>query len=243
MSHKTHPLANRLPLTREWRSKWFATHLAPYNIIEDAFIRRLITTTYRKDAAIERVEIERNAQEVKVIIHTAKPGIVIGRGGAGVQGLRTTLERKLQSFRDRNLSNYVRVASERKKDLPTGLKLEIIEIKAPELYAALVAQTIAHQIENRMPYRRVVRQAIERTIQRNAQGIRIAVAGRLNGADIARREKFSEGTVPLSTFRNDIDYAHFDAKTSSYGTIGVKVWIYRGDRLADVLKPQGRRQV
>lgn len=241
MSHKTNPIANRLPLTKQWRSLWYADHLLAYNIVEDEKIRSIIDAQYQKDAAIERVEISRSSQEVKVTIHTGKPGIVIGRGGAGVKALRELLGRKLQSFRDLNLRQYVRTVSDRKKTLPTGLKLEIVEIKNPELYAMLVAQTIAHQIENRMPYRRAVRQAIEKTSQRGAKGIRITVAGRLNGADIARREKFSEGTVPLSTLRNDIDYGHIDAKTTSYGTVGVKVWIYRGDRLSDALRPQNRQ--
>jgi len=243
MSHKTSPIANRLPLLKNWVSKWFADHLLAYNIVEDEQIRSIVAKHYPGDAAIERVEIERSPQEVKIVIHTGKPGVVIGRGGAGVKDLRAKLERKLQSFRDRNLRHYVRSASEQKKTLPAGLKLEIVEIKAPELHAVLVAQTIASQIENRFPYRRAVRQALEKTMQRGAQGIRISIAGRLNGADIARREKFSEGTVPLSTLRNDIDYGHVDAKTASYGTIGIKVWIYRGDRLADALKPQGRREL
>ncbi len=243
MSHKTNPLANRLPLSRQWRSKWFAEHMIAYNVIEDAQIRRLIGELYGKNAAIDTIELERSAQEVKVVIHTGKPGIVIGRGGAGVKELRGKLERKVQSFRDRNLRHYVRTTSERQKSLPRLLRIDIVEIKAPELHAALVAQSIASQIENRISYRRAAKQALEKTIQRGAKGIRISIAGRLGGSDIARREKYSEGTVPLSTLRNDIDYAHVDAKTSSYGTIGVKVWVYRGDRLAEALQPQGRRSV
>ena len=243
MSHKTNPLANRLPLTKNWRSKWFAENFLAYNIVEDVSIRKLIDTHYPTDAAIEFIEIERSPQEVRIIVHTAKPGVVIGRGGKGVQDLRLKLGRALQSFRDRNIRHYVRTEADKQKSLPSGLKLEIVEIKNPELHATLVAQTIAHQIENRFPYRRAVRQAIEKTMQRGAQGIRISVAGRLNGSDIARREKFSEGTVPLSTLRNDIDYGQIDAKTASYGTIGVKVWIYRGDRLGDTLKTQARREL
>ncbi|MBI4185546.1 30S ribosomal protein S3 [Candidatus Berkelbacteria bacterium] len=241
MSHKTNPLANRLPLTKRWRSIWYSDHLLAFNVIEDEFIRRLIAKQYQKDASIETVEIERSPQEVKIVVHTAKPGVVIGRGGAGIKALREQMQRQLQSFRDRHLRQYVTTVTDRKKSLPTGLKLEIVEIKNPELHATLVAQSIAYQIENRMSYRRAVRQSIEKTMQRGAQGIRISIAGRLNGADIARQEKFSEGTVPLSTLRNDIDYGQVDAKTSSYGTIGVKVWVYRGDRLADALKPQARR--
>lgn len=230
MTHKTNPISNRLPLTKNWRSKWFANHMIAYNVIEDAAIRSLIDVTYGKNAAIERVEIERSPQDVKIIIHTAKPGVVIGRGGAGIKAMREKMARTLQSFRDKNLRQYVRSENERKKSLPAGLKIEIVEIKAPELYAMLVAQTIASQIENRFPYRRAVRQAIEKTMQRGAQGMKISVSGRLNGSDIARREKYAEGTVPLSTLKNEIDYAHVDAKTASYGTIGVKVWIYRGER-------------
>lgn len=242
MSHKTTPLANRLPLTKEWRSKWFTDHLA-YAINEDAAIRKLIDKQYGKNASIERVEIMRTSQELKLMLHTAKPGMVIGRGGQGIQQLRTLLERKLQSFRHRRLHMYVHSEGDRKQLSSILLKIEIVEIKAPELHAALVAQSIAHQVERRIAYRRAIRQAIEKTMQRGAKGIKISISGRLSGSDIARQEKFSEGTVPLSTFRNDIDYAHVDAKTSSYGTIGVKVWVYRGDRLAEALKPQGRREV
>ena len=212
-----------------------------YNVIEDAAIRALVETIYGKNAAIERVEIERSPQDVRILIHTAKPGIVIGRGGAGIKALREKMARMLQSFRDKNLRQYVRSESERKKSLPAGLKIDIVEIKAPELYAMLVAQTIASQIENRFPYRRAVRQAIEKTMQRGAQGMKISVGGRLNGSDIARREKFAEGTVPLSTLRNEIDYAHVDAKTASYGTIGVKVWIYRGERFNQPAVTQSQR--
>lgn len=242
MSHKTTPLANRLPLTKDWRSKWFSANAA-YLINEDVAIRKLIDGQYGKNASIERVEIMRGSQDVKVIIHTAKPGMVIGRGGQGIQQLRSLLERKLQSFRHRHLARFVHGEGERKQLMNPALKIEIVEIKAPELHAMLVAQSIAHQVERRIAYRRAIRQAIEKTMQRSAKGIRISISGRLGGGDIARQEKFSEGTVPLSTFRNDIDYAHVDAKTTSYGTIGVKVWIYRGDRLAEVLKPQGRREV
>lgn len=243
MSHKTNPIANRLPLTKEWRSKWFNESLTAYYINEDAVIRKLIEKQFDKNASIERVEITRSSQEVRVVIHTAKPGIVIGRGGAGIQALRVLLERRLQSYRHRQLARYVRSESDRKFIEHLILKIEIVEIKAPELHASLVAQSIAHQIERRIAYRRAIRQAIEKTIERGARGIRVSIAGRLGGSDIARQEKYAEGTVPLATLRNDIDYAHVDAKTSSYGTIGIKVWIYRGDRLAEVLKPQGRREV
>ncbi|MBI4032195.1 30S ribosomal protein S3 [Candidatus Berkelbacteria bacterium] len=241
MSHKTNPISNRLPLTKQWRSRWFAEHMIAYNVVEDAEIRRVIGTLYGKNAAIERVEIERSAQEIRVIISTAKPGVVIGRGGQGVQAMRGLLERKLQSFRDKNLRHYVRSGSEQKKALPTGLKLEIVEIKAPELHAMLVAQNIAQQLENRIAFRRAIRQAVEKTMQRGAQGIKVTVSGRLGGSDIARTEKAVQGTVPLSTLRNDIDYGHVDAQVVGFGTIGVRVWVYRGDKLSETLRPQGRR--
>lgn len=243
MSHKTSPLANRLPLTKKWKSTWYSDHLLAFNVIEDEFIRRLVDKQYKNDASIETVEIERSPQAVRVIIHTAKPGIVIGRGGAGVKALRDLMTRRLQSFRDQNLRLYVTSQADQAKQLPKELKLEIVEIKNPELRALLIAQSIAYQIENRMPYRRAVRQAIEKTIGRGAKGVRISVAGRLNGADIARSEKYGEGTVPLSTLRNDIDYGNIQAKTSSYGTIGVKVWVFRGDKLAEALQPQLRREL
>ncbi|MCA9388389.1 30S ribosomal protein S3 [Candidatus Berkelbacteria bacterium] len=242
MSHKTNPISNRLPLTKQWRSRWYADNLIAYYILEDAAVRDLLSKRFGNNAGVERVEIQRNSQELMIMIHTSKPGIVIGRGGAGIKELRVQLERKLQSFRYRNFPLYVKSAADQKTIESMKLKIEIVEIKAPELHSSLVAQSIANQIERRIAYRRAIKQAIERTVQRNAKGIRVSISGRLNGADIARTEKFSEGTVPLSTLRNDIDYAHVDAHTT-YGVIGIKVWIYRGDKLADALKPQGRRIV
>lgn len=241
MSHKTNPISNRLPLNKSWRSKWFNQNLRPFYVIEDAEIRRLIADKYQKEGGIEKVEIERSTKEVKVIIHTSRPGIVIGRSGQGIQELRALLERKLQSFREKNFDVYIRSKTDFKKALPKVLKIEIVEIKVAELHAQLVAQNIAFQIERRVPYRRVVKQALEKTMQKGAKGIKISVAGRLGGSEIARREKFSQGTIPLQTFRNDVDFVHVDAKTSSFGTIGVKVWIYRGDRLADALSEGKKR--
>lgn len=240
MSHKTNPVSNRLPLNKNWSSKWFSQSGTAYNIIEDAQIRKFIEKHYGKEASIGLVEIERNSKEVKILIHTAKPGVVIGRSGAGINDARNLLERRLQSFRHKNFTSYSSPNANWQKDLPKHLKVEILEIKAPELNAQIVANQIALQIEKRSPYRRLVKQAIEKTMQRGAKGIKISVAGRLNGSEIARQEKFAEGTVPLQTFRNDIGYAHADAKTSAYGTIGVKVWIYRGDKLLDALE-QGKK--
>ncbi len=242
MSHKTNPISNRLPLNKNWSSKWFSASGTAYNIIEDAEIRRLLASHYSKEASIGLVEIERNSKEIKIVLHTSKPGVVIGRSGAGINEAKSLLDRKIQSFRHRVFASYSS-PNANASDLPKNIKIEIVEIKSPELNAQVVAQQIALQIEKRASYRRLIKQAIERTMQRGAKGIKIRIAGRLNGAEIARKEKFSEGTVPLQTFRNDISYAHADAKTTAHGTIGIKVWIYRGDKLLDALNPSNKKTI
>lgn len=207
MGHKTHPIGFRLGIIKEWQARWFAPKATDYRetLLEDLRIRHAILQRY-PDAGISRVEVERNAHDVRVTIHTARPGIVIGRQGQRVEEMRRALE------------------------VLTGgrVHINVQEIRQPELDAYLVARSIADQLERRVSYRRAMVQAAQRTMQAGAQGIKIVVSGRLGGAEIARREKVMRGRVPLHTIRADIDFAIAEALTVM-GRIGVKVWIYKGD--------------
>ncbi len=212
MGHKTHPIGFRLGYTKEWQSRWFAGNGKDYStqVLEDLHIRAVIKKQY-PEAGISRVEIERTAQDLAVNVHTARPGIVIGRGGQRVDELRKAVE----------------LAAGGKR-----VRLNVLEIKQPELDAFLVARNVAEQLERRVMFRRATRQAVMRTMQAGAKGIKVLVSGRLGGAEIARREKVMDGRVPLHTLRADIDYGLSEAATTM-GRIGVKVWIYRGDILRD----------
>jgi small subunit ribosomal protein S3 len=235
MGHMIAPLANRLPLSRDWRSRWIDTHAAPYFILEDATIRRLITKRLGKNALIERIDIERDAQELRVGIYSAKPGVIIGRGGQGISGLRSELERSLQSLRDRRSSALIRTRS-RRTTIPTSFKLDVYELKDGDRRSAIIAQTIAVQLERRMAHRRAANQAIERALGRGVLGIKIRLAGRLGGVEISRTESYSKGAMPMSTLNQQIDHAQATAVTT-YGTIGVSVWVYRGEGLAAGAEP------
>ncbi|MDH6365039.1 small subunit ribosomal protein S3 [Enterococcus sp. PF1-24] len=207
MGQKVHPIGMRVGIIRDWDAKWYAEKEYAEYLHEDLRIRKFIATKLA-DAAVSTIEIERAANRVNVSIHTAKPGMVIGKGGSEVENLRKELNKL------------------------TGKKvhINIIEIKKPDLDAKLVGEGIARQLENRVAFRRAQKQAIQRTMRSGAKGIKTQVSGRLNGADIARSEGYSEGTVPLHTLRADIDYAWEEADTT-YGKLGVKVWIYRGEIL------------
>ena len=207
MGQKVHPIGMRVGVIRDWDAKWYAEKEYAEYLHEDLRIRKFIASKLA-DAAVSTVEIERAANRVNVSIHTAKPGMVIGKGGAEVENLRKELN-KLTGKR---------------------VHINIVEIKKPDLDAKLVGEGIARQLENRVAFRRAQKQAIQRTMRSGAKGIKTQVAGRLNGADIARSEGYSEGTVPLHTLRADIDYAWEEADTT-YGKLGVKVWIYRGEVL------------
>ncbi|WP_031517205.1 30S ribosomal protein S3 [Desulfofalx alkaliphila] len=208
MGQKVNPVGLRVGIIRDWESKWFADK-RNYStlLIEDVKIREFIKKKLYL-SGISRINIERAANRVKVTIHTAKPGIVIGRGGAEVEALRQELERM------------------------TGKKVNvnIQEVKVPEADAQLVAENVASQLEKRIAFRRAMKQVIGRSIKMGAKGIKVAVSGRLGGAEIARTEWASEGKVPLHTLRADIDYGFAEADTT-YGKIGVKVWIYKGEVL------------
>ncbi|WP_122646157.1 30S ribosomal protein S3 [Enterococcus mediterraneensis] len=207
MGQKVHPIGMRVGIIRDWDAKWYAEKEYADFLHEDLKIRKFIAKKLA-DAAVSTVEIERAANRVNVSIHTAKPGMVIGKGGSEVENLRKELN-KLTGKR---------------------IHINIVEIKKPDLDAKLVGEGIARQLENRVAFRRAQKQAIQRTMRSGAKGIKTLVSGRLNGADIARSEGYSEGTVPLHTLRADIDYAWEEADTT-YGKLGVKVWIYRGEVL------------
>ena len=207
MGQKINPIGMRVGIIRDWDAKWYADKDYADFLHEDLRIRKFIAKQLA-DAAVSTVEIERAANRVNISIHTAKPGMVICKGGSEVENLRTQLNKL------------------------TGKKvhINIVEIKKPDLDAKLVGEGIARQLESRVAFRRAQKQAIQRTMRSGAKGIKTQVSGRLNGAEIARSEGYSEGTVPLHTLRADIDYAWEEADTT-YGKLGVKVWIYRGEIL------------
>jgi small subunit ribosomal protein S3 len=208
MGQKVNPISMRLQVNKDWRSKWFASKrdYAKY-LRDDLLVRRLIVDKLGSRAAINKVDIERSPNLVTVTIATAKAGVVIGRGGAGAQELKTAVDKIY--------------------GVPSRINIE--EVKRPELYAKLVAENIAHQLERRISFRRAIKAGAAATMRAGAQGVRIEIAGRLNGADMSRREKEIAGSVPLHTLRADIDYAQVDAKTPGAGIVGVKVWIYKGE--------------
>lgn len=217
MGQKIHPHGFRLGIIYDWESKWFAEKDYTKRLHEDLELRRFVLNEL-PDAAISHVEIDRNANLVTLTIHTAKPGIVIGRGGAKVEELRNTLEGFSGS----------------------RVRVNIAEIRTPELDAYLVARSVADQLERRVAFRRAVKQSVQRTMQRGALGVRVAVAGRLGGAEMSRRESDTQGRVPRHTLRANIDYGLAEAHTT-FGRIGVKCWIYKGDILPE--RGNERRQV
>ena len=207
MGQKVNPISMRLQVNKNWRSKWFANKRDyAQRLTDDLKVRKLIENKTGSRAAINRVDIERSPNQVTITIQTGKAGVVIGRGGAGVNELKAAIE----------------------KIYETPVRINIEEIKKSELYAKLVAENIANSLERRIAFRRAIKQASAATMRAGAKGIRIEVAGRLNGAEMSRTEKEVQGSVPLHTIRADIDYAHVGAKTPA-GVIGVKVWIYKGE--------------
>lgn len=209
MGQKVHPIGFRLGVIKPWQAKWFAERNYAELLQEDLKIRALIFSRH-ENAGIAQVDIERSANQVTVTIHTARPGIIIGRSGANVEQLRQVLERETAK----------------------KVKVNIQEVRQPELNARLVARSIADQLEKRVAFRRAMKQAVQRAMDRGANGVRVAVAGRLGGAEMSRREQERRGQVPLHTLRADIDYGQAEAVTT-YGVIGVKVWIYKGEILPE----------
>ncbi len=213
MGQKTHPTGIRLGITRTWDSRWYLKKGYADQLLQDIIIRREIKDKLFH-AGVSRIEIERAGQKIRVIIHTARPGIIIGKKGAEVEKLRKDIE------------------------LLSGKQaaVDIKEIRKPEIDAQLVAENIALQLEKRVAFRRAMKKSVASALRFGAQGIKIACAGRLAGAEIARTEWYREGRVPLHTFRADINYGFAQAKTT-YGIIGVKVWVYTGEVLPEVVRP------
>lgn len=211
MGRKVHPIGFRLGYIKDWQSKWYAEATYTDQLHEDIALRAMIHKELQ-NAGVSRIEVERSANKIEVTVYTAKPGIVIGKRGTNVDQLKTTLEKK------------------------TGkkVKLNIQEIHQPELDAQLVAESIAEQINKRVSYKRAMKQAVQRAMRLGAQGIKVRTSGRLAGAEMARIATESDGRVPRHTLRADIDYAQVHAHTT-YGRIGVKVWIYRGEVFPDQL--------
>ncbi len=219
MTHTVHPYAHRLGIIKDWQSRWFAAHKSEFrdNILVDETIRRFLTKRLRA-MHVAQIEIERSLNEVRVILHTARPGLVIGRSGEHAAKLRKDLTRAVAA-----------VSSKQQKTL----KLDIVEIRQPETSAAVVGMMVAEGLEKRLPFRRVLKSTVEKVMAvREVVGVRIIVSGRLGGAEMSRKEQIKKGRIPLQTFRANIDYAHTEAHLP-YGQIGIKVWIYLGDIHAD----------
>ena len=215
MGQKIHPVGLRLGITRTWDSRWFEKKNYKIWLHEDQAIRKYFGRLTRA-AAISKVEIERRANQARVIVHTAKPGIIIGKRGVGIEDIRKNLEHLTQK----------------------NVQVNVVEIKYPELDARLVGQNIVDQLEKRIAFRRAMKQAIMRTMKAGARGVKVMCSGRLGGAEIARTEQNHDGKVPLHTLRADIDYAHVEAFTT-FGRIGVKVWIYKGEVLPEQMHNRG----
>ena len=207
MGQKVNPHGLRVGVIKDWDSKWYAEADFGDNLVEDYNIRKFIKKKLYS-AGVSKIEIERASDRVKVFIYTAKPGIVIGEGGADIDALKA----EVQKLTDKKLS------------------IDIREVKKPDVDATLVAENIAQQLENRVSFRRAMKSCMGRTMKSGAMGIKTAVSGRLGGADMARTEFYSEGTIPLQTLRADIDYGFAEADTT-YGKVGVKVWVYHGEVL------------
>jgi small subunit ribosomal protein S3 len=217
MGQKVHPHGFRLGYVYDWNSKWYADRTYTDLLHEDLAIRKTIQKML-PEAGISKVEIERNANQITVSIHTARPGIVIGRGGQRVDELRTNLE----------------------KATGRRLRVNINEVRIPEVEAPLVARAVAEQIERRVSHRRAIKQAALRAMQRGAQGVRIKISGRLGGADMSRKDQERQGRVPLHTLKADVDYGTSEARTT-LGRIGVKVWIYKGDMVTERVAPRAAK--
>lgn len=222
MGQKVHPHGLRVGVIKDWDAKWYADkkNFAD-NLIEDVEIRKYIKNKH-KAAGISKIVIERAAKRIKLNIHTAKPGMVIGKGGAGIEALKGDLK-SMNMVKENNVL------------------INIVEVKQPEKDAQLVAENIALQLEKRISFRRAMKQSIQRSMRSGIKGIKTSCSGRLGGAEIARAEHYNEGTIPLQTLRADIDYGFAEADTI-YGKIGVKVWIYNGEVLPVIKKENNEEQ-
>lgn len=221
MGQKVHPHGLRVGIIKDWDSRWFANDSQFSNLlVEDFKIRKFIKNRLYT-SGISKVEIERAANRIRINIFTAKPGLVIGKGGTGIEDLKSELEKLLNKGLNKNEKTVL---------------LNIVEVKSADIDAQLVSENIASQLEKRISFRKAMKQAMARAIKSGAKGIKTSVSGRLGGAEMARTEHYHEGTIPLQTLRADIDYGFAEADTT-YGKIGVKVWIYKGEVLPQTKKP------
>lgn len=219
MTHVVHPYAHRLGIIRDWKSRWFSGDKKQYRefVACDLTIREFLKKRL-KGMYVSSVEVERNDKALRVIVKTSRPGMIIGRSGEGATALKKELQKVLGKLK--------------LADMPE-LKLDIEEVKSPESNATIVAHMVAEGLEKRMPFRRILKQTVDKVIaNRDVEGVRVAVSGRLGGADMSRREEIKKGRIPLQTFRADIDFARVEANLP-YGAIGIKVWIYRGEIFED----------
>jgi small subunit ribosomal protein S3 len=209
MGQKVNPIGIRLGITRDWSSKWYADKRTFPGHVETDYVVREYLKKKLAEASVSRIQIERPAKKAHITVHTARPGVVIGKKGEDIEKLRTEVSRLLK--------------------MPLGdVRINVAEIRKPELDAQLVAESLAQQLERRVMFRRAMKRSVQNTMRAGAEGIKVKVGGRLNGAEIARSEWYREGRVPLHTFRAEIDYGFAEAKTT-YGIIGVKVWVFRGE--------------
>lgn len=229
MTHVVHPYSHRLGIIRDWKSRWFGKNTAHYvdYLRADILVRAWLTKRLR-GMYVSVVEIERSEKQYRIAIHTSRPGMIIGRGGDGIDKLRAALKKEMARL---------------KIVVPQDVKLDIVEVANPEADAAIVAAMVAEGIEKRLPFRRVLKTTIEKVMaNRDVSGARIAVSGRLGGAEMARREQIKRGGIPLQTLRADIDFAR-DKAYMTYGVIGIKVWIYRGmkfDQAVQTVKKESK---
>lgn len=213
MTHVVHPYAHRLGIIRDWKSRWFGKKVNYVDHLRADVLVRAWMTKRLRGMYLSLIEIERSEKQYRIMIHTSRPGMIIGRGGDGIEKLRAALKKEMHRL---------------KIIVPQDVKLDIIEVNNPEADAAIVAAMVAEGIEKRLPFRRVLKTTIEKVMaNRDVQGARISVSGRLGGAEMARREQIKRGGIPLQTLRADIDFAR-DKAHMTYGVIGIKVWIYRG---------------
>lgn len=234
MGQKTHPVGFRLGIVKNWQSRWFEENNLASLLMEDEKIRRYLKTRLNH-AAVSKIEIERTPKKIVLIIHTARPGVVIGRRGQEVDKLRDELSQLIRSFREEEINRKRVKGWKVREDEESAteydeVQIKIEEIKKPELNAKLVADNIAFQLTQRISFRRAMKKSVTSAMRGNAKGIKIQCSGRLGGAEIARSEGYHEGRVPLHTLRADIDYARSTSRTT-FGAIGIKVWIFMGEIL------------
>jgi len=218
MGQKVNPFSWRLPINKDWQSKWFGKNNFAELIKNDLAIRQAIQKKYGKSAGIVKTEILRDQDDLTINLYTSKPGVIIGRSGQGIVDLRAFIIKNTEQFRILPINKQPKI------------KIEIMEVRNGEAQAQLIAESIAVQIEKRIMYKRAIKQAIAKAMEARVKGIKVKIAGRLNGAEIARSEKYGASSVPLGRLRAEIGFGQATALTT-YGTVGIKVWIYQGDRL------------